>query len=92
MIAGTVGRPRLTNEERLRRQRARWARQAAERRQPGAEFKAYPERGRTYQRRIGLRERAEVIISAHAMQIADRYFWKKRGIELPPITAAGVLR
>lgn len=87
-----MNRPLLTNEERLSRQRARWARQAAERRKAGAEFKAYQERGRTHQRRTGLRERAEMIISSHAMQVAERYFWKKRGIELPPITAAGVLR
>jgi predicted secreted protein len=74
----------LTNEERLRRKRERWAKQAAERRKPGSEFKAYPEKGRTHQRRSGRRERAEVIISAYTMQVAERYFWLKRGIELPP--------
>lgn len=81
----------LTNEERLRRMREHWKKQAAERRQPGSEFKVCPEGGRAHQSRSGVRERGERLISPHAMEVAERYFWRKRGFDSPPITSGGVM-
>lgn len=72
--------PLLTNEERLRRQRARWAKQSAERRKERAEAaKLIPKLT------SGVKtERRERLITPHMMAIGEAYFWGKRGIDFKP--------
>jgi hypothetical protein len=62
----------LTNEERLRRLRERWARQAAERRKERTEAGALPKltSGLSHER----------LITPHMMAMGEAYFWGKRGI------------
>lgn len=72
-----MNRPLLSNEERLRRLRVRWAKQAAERRKERAECNACPP-----QTCGGGEERSERLISPHTMRIAEAHFWGKRGINL----------
>ncbi len=87
-----MSRPRISNEQRLARLRERWAKQAAERRADTAAAKAFlTDKGRTHKSRSGVKDRGEKLISPYAMQVAERYFWRRRGFTSPPVTSGGVM-
>lgn len=86
-----MSRPLLSNEERLRRQRERWARQAAQRRAETADLKAFAEKSRKNRGRCGVSDRREKIITPAQMKLGEAYFWGNRGLCSMPATTAGIL-